>query len=319
MKIHALDSQPARELSAALEQFESQFRYPLGGEAWFRISHGEDYTRFFRAVGTARCFVATSGDEVIGTITSTICQLRRPGGRFQRAAYLADLKVSQSAGGRALLGLLRSATDWTLTQPTPAFCVVMQGTAKSPVSYTGRLGIPEFGKLAELTILRIPSDQAGCGNHDQHPNSIIEVGGDEARKLYVELTPDCYATDGGDASIRCQMRPIGLIDTNGNACGILEDTRRCKRLFRHDGAEMVSAHLSCFGYRSVQDAVALIRAGLERCVQRQIPALFVCVSDDVAGSLVQTLGDQRIVEAPATVFGYALDGPGTWSINTAEI
>ncbi len=45
--IQAYDQCPDPLVAKQLEQFESQFHYPLGQHGWFRISHGSDYTRFF--------------------------------------------------------------------------------------------------------------------------------------------------------------------------------------------------------------------------------------------------------------------------------
>jgi len=321
VKIQEIQSHPTAELNAKLETFESQFRYPLGSDSWFRISHGDDYTRFFRAIGDARCFIATSGSEVVGTITSTICRFRQPGGEFRRGGYISDLKVAHSTSGRTLLRLFRAATDWTLTAPTPSFCVVMDGTAKSPVSYTGRLGVPEFVELAKLVILRIPIELLARIPSEQPRLEIKACDREDARQLYQRLTDDCFATDGGQSSTRSLMLPIGLIASDGSVCGVLEDTRRCKRLFRSDGIEMVSAHLSCFGFRSVESAAAMILAALNRCSSLGIPALFVCVRPEDVRPILQfsQVEDAQTVEASATVFGNSFEGPGKWSINTAEI
>ncbi|MDG2223403.1 MAG: hypothetical protein P8L85_18620 [Rubripirellula sp.] len=321
MKIHEIQSQPTAELNAALEAFESEFRYPLGTDSWFRISHGDDYTRFFRAIGDARCFIATNGSQVIGTITSTICRLRQPGGEFRRGGYLSDLKVATPSSGITLLRLLRAATDWTLTSPTPGFCVVMDGTAKSPVSYTGRLAVPKFVELAKVAILRIPVDRLAGVPNNQPQLKINACKTEEARQRYQHLTADCFATDGGQSSTRSLMPPIGLIASDGSVCGILEDTRRCKRLFRSDGTEMVSAHLSCFGFRSCESAAAMILAALRHCSSLEIPALFVCVQPEDVHPILKSsqLVGAQTVEASATVFGHSLNRPGKWSINTAEI
>ncbi|MDA9858613.1 hypothetical protein N9D23_10890 [Rubripirellula sp.] len=321
MKIHEIQSQPTTELNAALENFESEFRYPLGTDSWFRISHGDDYTRFFRAIGDPCSFIATNGSQVVGTITSTICRLRQPGGEFRRAAYLSDLKVAHPTSGPTLLRLLRAANDWTLTSPTPGFCVVMDGTTKSPANYTGRLAIPKFVELAKVVILRIPVGLLARVPCDQSQLEINVRDKEDTRELYERLTVDCFATDGGHSSTRSQMPAIGLIASNGRACGILEDTRRCKQLFRSDGTEMVSAHLSCFGFRSCDSAAALILAALRHCSSLEIPALFVCVQPEEVRPILQCsrLTDPQTVEASATVFGHSLEGPGKWSINTAEI
>ena len=55
MNVHALADMPEPNLAYALARFEEQFRYPLGKDQSFRISHGEDYPRFFArsAMGSA--------------------------------------------------------------------------------------------------------------------------------------------------------------------------------------------------------------------------------------------------------------------------
>ncbi len=321
MKILEVQSHPTAELNAALATFESEFRYPLGADSWFRISHGDDYTSFFRAIGDARSFIAMSGSEVIGTITSIICRLRHPGGEFRRGSYISDLKVARSTSGRTLLRLFRAATDWTLTSPTPAFCVVMDGTVKTPVNYTGRLGVPKFSELAKLVILRIPVELLARVPSERLRLEIKACEREDAKRIYERLTVDCFATDGGQSSTRSLMLPIGLIASDGSVCGVLEDTRRCKKLFRSDGMELVSAHLSCFGYRSVESAAAMILDALRRCSSLGIPALFVCVRPEDVRPMLQSsrLEDAQTVKASATVFGYSFEGPGKWSINTAEI
>jgi hypothetical protein len=53
MIVHQLCSAPSPSQAKALAEFEGQFNYPLGAGRSFRISHGEDYPRFFRAIGKA--------------------------------------------------------------------------------------------------------------------------------------------------------------------------------------------------------------------------------------------------------------------------
>lgn len=319
MKIQEIHSQPSAELSAALEKFESEFRYPLGAGSWFRISHGDDYTRFFRAIGDARCFIATNGSDVVGTITSTITRVRQPGGEFYRGGYLSDLKVARSTSGRTLLRLLRAAAEWTT--PTPSFGIVMDGTARSPANYSGRLGIPQFVELAKLAILHIPVESLACVSREQPRLEINSCKREDAMELYERLSADCYATDGGQSNTRSLMLPICLIASDGTACGILEDTRRSKQLFRDDGVEIVSAHLSCFGFVSIESAAAMLLAALRRCSSLGIPALFVCVRPEQVRPILQysQLNNGQTVEASATLYGCAFDVPGKWSINTAEI
>ena len=53
MIVQRIHSPPDPELADALSAFEQHFRYPLGRTRTFRISHGPDYPRFFRAMGKA--------------------------------------------------------------------------------------------------------------------------------------------------------------------------------------------------------------------------------------------------------------------------
>src|SRR5437867_9963421 len=93
MTLHILREAPDDKLSAALAEFELQFTYPLGPGRTFRISHGDDYPRFFRAMGEAVSFVVTNQDCVLGTLGVAIRRLLLPDGFEPTVAYLGDLKV----------------------------------------------------------------------------------------------------------------------------------------------------------------------------------------------------------------------------------
>src|SRR5437588_48708 len=92
-----LQDPPAPDLARALEVFEEQFSYPLGPGRTFRISHGADYPRFFRAMGEAAVFVAEREGQVLGTVGAALRRLRTPDGTEARVAYLGDLKVLPAA------------------------------------------------------------------------------------------------------------------------------------------------------------------------------------------------------------------------------
>jgi hypothetical protein len=313
-KILCLDSRPAQTVADALEEFEAEFHYPLGKDRWFSISHGDDYTRFFRAVGDARCFVAQQDERVTGAVSVARCQLRGPDGAVVEAAYFSDLKVAGSSCGPTLLRLLRDSVAWARRTPTtPGFSIVMDGTARDPTSYTGRLGIPQYVELAKLMILRIPSD-IFVDHCDSIDSSLAEV-----RDCYRGLTRNHFSTDGGNTATRSRMNATGMILGDGGACGILEDTRRCKLLFRDDGSEMISAHLSSFGYRREKDAVNLFKSAALRCREMGLPALFVSLPLSQSEAVLELLPQDDIVKAPATVFGFGLPPGENWSVNTSEI
>ena len=313
----AIDAQTDASLAAALKNFEAQFRYPLGRDRWFTISHGEDYTRFFRAIGEARCFIARRDAGVIGVISVSHCRMRRTDGAWVTAAYISDLKVSATGGGRCLLRLLRNAADWARRTPTTAgFSVIMDGTARRPTAYTGRLGIPAYTELGKLMVLRMPSDLWDADNFCQDWS---QASLERVRARFGELTRGCFATDGGQPGLRSLMEAVGILLNDDAACGILEDTRRGKLLLQEDGREMVAAHLSAFGYRKAGDAVRLLRGAACVCRQQGMPALFVSVPMPHGESILKLLPQRGIVLAPATVYGAGFAAGQKWSINTAEI
>ena len=312
--IDVYDRCPTPTVANALREFENDFHYPLGHDGWFRVSHGSDYTRFFRAMGEARCFVAQREGKVAGVISVARPTLRGPGSETIEAAYLADLKIAATAGGRTLLRLLRESVAWARRTPTtPGFSIVMDGTPRSPIAYTGRLGIPAYCELSQLMILRIPCLESSA------PSSAARMSLHDVQLRHRSLTVDRFAPIGGDCSQRSELQPIGLINSDGNGCGIIEDTRRCKLLYRDDGNEMISAHLSCFGYRTPEDAVQLLQAAIQQCWQVDMPALFVSVPRRESDAIVKLLGRDDIVQAPATVFGHGFPEDSVWSVNTSEI
>ena len=84
VNVHTLETVASSRLAGALERFERQFTYPLGSGRSFRISHGDDYVRFFRAMGEARCFVAERDRRVLGVLGAALRPLVFPG---RRTAY----------------------------------------------------------------------------------------------------------------------------------------------------------------------------------------------------------------------------------------
>lgn len=319
MRIDLLDSQPDAALAAQLERFESQFRYPLGPGRSFRISHGNDYTRFFRAIGQARCFVARDAARVLGVVSVSLCGLHQPNGETITAAYFSDLKIASPAMGPVLLSLLCESIGWARQHAKHGFSVVMDGTPRPPERYTGRMGIPRYVELAKLMILRIPADSDWRDGETITPCSI-----DEARAVYQRRSVRKFRTGGGYSGVRSLMPPQGLMLAGGEACAVLEDTRSCKLLFSKGEAstleaELVSAHLGCFAYSSPRAAAALIHGALRCCRELRIPALFVAVPFADAEALERALSVAGIVQAPATVFGFGFPQGADWLINSSEI
>ena len=323
MHVHRFEEAPPAGVASALERFERQFNYPLGVGRSFHIAHGEDYPRFFRAIGGAGAgasFVAVGRDgEILGTLGVALRPVQLPGGEVITSAYLGDLKTAPDPRrARTLVALAAEAYSWGRGHGVAAaYGVVMDGTPRSPSTYSGRFGIPAFGRIGHVCVLRLP-----VPTNSEEEDAAYESDGETLETRYRALSARRFAPLGGGAQWRSSRAPIFLVIPNGCACGVLEDTRQAKRLLLDDGGEMISAHLSKFAYADVPAGVSLLRQALALCGQRTLaPALFVSVPGIDAAEFVRLLGDlPEVVEAPATIYGagFALsDEP--WNISTAEI
>jgi len=331
MIVEAFHEPPPPDRARALAAFERQFTYPLGPSRSFRIEHGDDYARFYRAAGEALCFVAVEGERVLGVLAVALRPLLLPDGGIRRAAYIGDLKVAPEARrGTALFRLARAAEDWARPRADVAFGVVMDGTPAVPAQYTGRAGIPSFLAVASVLVLRfacvvgrISNPSGGAARTDWksvlQPDLPLDTREEDVRDCFRRLSAGRHACPAGHPVERSATAPAWLLLPDGSACGCLEDTRRAKRLVTDDGQEMVSAHLSCFAWRDLRAAALLLRAALARAAALGFPALFVAVPRRDADALEGALKDFEEIRAPATVYAHGLPGDTDWNINTSEI
>jgi len=315
MRVCQISGPPSSAQARALAEFEVPFTYPLGAGRFFRITHGEDYTLFFRVLGEQACFVAEYQDRMVGALGTAVRRLWLPDGSELAAAYLGDLKIAANArGGAVLARLARVAEAWLRPRVGAAYGVVMGGTALSPGEYTGRAGIPAFTDLGRLVVFRLSvrDDRVECdpGHFLTTPEAGIAC--------YRRLSLGRYACPLVEASRRSQITPIWLMNPDGSACGMLEDTRKAKRLISGDGSEMLSAHLSYFGCNTIAAGAKLLGVALRQLARLRLPALFVAVPESDAKALRESLPNVEILAAPATVFGTGL-APGSWNINSSEI
>jgi hypothetical protein len=213
-----------------------------------------------------------------------------------------------------VLRLLQEGTNWARQTPTnAAFSIVMAGTPRDPSAYTGRLGIPAFLPLSRILLLRLDCRQLAAAT--PWPTAALA----DVRACFTELTAGCCASLGGDSSQRSRLAPQGGIVAEGRACGIIEDTRRGKRLFREEGEEIVSAHLGCFAFRDAPSAVTLLRSAAALCRAQQIDGLFIALPSTNTRALLAELPPGSFTPALATVFGTGLPADTAWAVNPSEI
>ena len=301
MKIHCLTAPPPADLAGALAEFEKEFRYPLGPSDTFSISHGEDYTRFFRSMGEAHVFLAIIADEIAGALAAISRNVLLADGTSIPAVYLCDTKVVGKHRGKMVLGrLVMAARDQIMESGNKAaFSVVMDGSIPSD-QHTGRLGIPQFDELGKLAILRYDTCAA-----------LKDIS---CSDLFIE---PCHRPYGGVPDFTSEISPQIL--TVEGASGILLDTRRGKRLWKSDGTEMASLHLTSLHFTSAKGLFHLIQTAIAKSSELGHPGLFTALP--AAHPMVLPLLDASCGTATlagASVYGTALP-MGDWMINTSEI
>lgn len=302
MKIHCLSGKPAPKIALALADFEREFSYPLGPGRSFSISHGADYSLFFRCMGEARIYLA----EILGSIVGALAVVRRTAvladGSMIPADYICDAKVASAHRGRTVLGRLAlKARDDTMAKGFQgAYSVAMSGSIPTD-ALTGRLGIPHFKAIAQLAVLRFETS-TGFRPVVNPPSG---------------RRGDYHRFQAGNASLGSEIQPHSL-EVDG-ARGILADTRLGKRLWQSDGHEMVSAHLTGLIFESMRSLSDLIVAAVRLAGKMGFPGLFMSLPADHPA--LRAIIESAIITptvAQATVFGTGLP-EGSWMVDTSEI
>jgi hypothetical protein len=318
MRVLAINSIPSLDLAKAINSFEQEFSYPLGGKTRFRISHGDNYSGFYQSLGESQSLIAERNGIVYGAISTALRTIRTPEGESINAAYVGDFKVSEPARGTSTAHrLLKETQEWIVPRTSYAFCVVMNGTTSSPINYTGRLGIAKFKFLGEVSILRItikhelPKEQ-----------SLLIAHEDDALLLYANLVKGHCSVPAGTPTMRSTMKAQWLVDNSHSACGFIEDTRKAKRLFALDNQEILTAHISNFVYSTPASGAEIILMSLKYVQKSDYTSIFVAVYPEHVSAFRELLLPCEILEAKASLFGnLPSDALKTtkWSVNTSEV
>lgn len=322
MTILTLTTEPPPELAAALDRFERQFQYPLGPGRSFRVSHGRRYLPFFQAMGEARILVATDGANVFGTLAIvtrrlTMLPCQDSATAVHPVQYLCDLKIAPGArGGAVLASLFEQAGEIVRNSRSHAcYAVVMQGTGRLPVEYTGRLGVPPFREAGRIVVLRL-TPKEGVRAVGERLRFGSEADIESAGQL---LSNSGVAVQGGQTELRSRMTPVPCTDATGTACGVIEDTLLGKRLLVGEADELISAHLTDFRWKTGAAGGRFLESAAHYARDLGYPALFAAVPENRLGDLRPHLERVESVEAPAIVYGHQVPTDREWWINTAEI
>ncbi|MCM8541246.1 MAG: hypothetical protein NE328_13310 [Lentisphaeraceae bacterium] len=297
-------------LSDQMCNFERSFCYPLGNSGNFSISHGDDYSRFFRAMGKCKIYLARHKGQIAGSLAV----VKRPiylNGNKQESLYIGDLKITKG-NGKVLYCLIKEAHDDNLSlRDIPQYGIMMKGTERRPSDYTGRLGLPKFKNMGEVAIIRVPVNEI---TEEVRADKISLHG---AISLCEELRAKESALPIGRTQIRSLNVPKAFCLEGKTAVCILEDTMTAKRLFSDDGTEIVSGHLSAFQYLRAVDGVELVRSMLPQAAAAKYPALFFSVPYEDQGIFTKNLPGAKC--APAFVYGRNMEASSRWQLNTSEI
>ena len=253
-------SKPPEVYRERLQQFEQQFDYPLTDTRRFRIEHSLDYERFFAAMGDSVTVVVENEGKILGVLSAAIRMLHLSNNQSENWLYIGDVKIERSARGRHVLKRLFIATrTWVGDRCTKGYSVVMDGTGVTPRMYTGRLGIPEFRAVQSVKLLAFSTQ-----GFKQHRGDTAIVRTSEDPRSFAKIM-EATKTQGPaprwsneNLSIRSRLNPVWFTTPSTGCIGLLEDTRRAKRLYDSDSDELLYAHLSNVQYESIEDLVPIV-------------------------------------------------------------
>lgn len=328
-----------------ISNFEAGFRYPLSATEHFSISHGADYSLFYRSMGKSLVLAAEQDELPIATVAATIRELQSPGGTIHRCAYIGDLKYRKSAGAsRKLLSLLLELQDWCIQNADSALAVVMGGTQNLPDSYSGRLGLRKMKRLGAMHIYRIPIQPlASCRQFKEaeliasaRAHSIIATS---PQNFFCFKPNQNGASDSECTSLISPIwlgttAPVSTTDSDngesssvGCAAGCLQDTRKAKKLFREDGSEILNAHLTNFCFDSIDSAASIIESALESARNNNFEALFLSLDTERSQQLSAVLEKFGATKSEAIIYGVGViaeeqfndHSNRNWCINSSEV
>ena len=302
-----------------LRDFEQQFWYPLGESREFRIEHPSLYTDFFSSMGDAYCFVALREEEVVGILSSVIRTLQSPNGKTTQVAYVADVKITRELQGSTLLyRLARTAILWLRPQITSAYSVVMDGTSVTPKQYTGRVGVPQFSWAGRVHLLSFSTgtNLSWTSNVSELPLD-LGSGSSEIEPRRISTKVPGWATI--NPLLRAHDVPVWLVDQRTNACALLEDTRRAKKLYDRQQSEYRYAHLTYPSYTKPEDILELIPHACNRSQSLGFSHMFVTVPDKHLASIQHRLENIEHDAYSASIYGVSLGEYFPFLVNSSEI
>lgn len=286
-------------LEAEYERFGANFFHALDGGSRFRVVHPGGTDVFFSDMGEAERLFAYGDDGLVGSLTWVRRCFAR-GGRD--VAYLCDLKI-RPGHGFALHALAGACTvRCRAAGIDAAYGVVMAGAHRTPDRYSGRMGIAGFRRVADFAILGF------AARRDSGDATVRCVSPEEAASCRRMWEPASSPAAYGKGTRCSGMIPVGLV-ADGGACGVLEDTRRGKRLIGENGREIMTAHLRDFDFFRPVAGARVLRAALGLAAERGFDRILVALTHEKVSGLLSQTGDLSHIGSGASVFATG-DCPG---------
>ncbi len=315
-------SQVPRNFCVKLREWERQFDYPLNDQQRFRIEHSLDYGNFFAAMGDAATIVVERHGTVIGVLSASIRTLDLGKGRSERWLYVGDVKINRTDRGKRVLHLLLGAIrSWVGDRCDRGYSVVMGGTRVTPAAYTGRVGIPAFNPVAQVTLLAIPTNYArthasnsvSVATLTQSPFNMAKGQTSQLSRFYPRWSET-------QPRLRSKMEPMWLIHHETGCMALMEDTRKVKRLFDDAGDEIKFAHLTNLWCENPVGLLPLIEYACAKSRVAGSTELLVSVPCDLDEKLLNShLGGPVPRKLEATVYATERIAGAVLPINSSEI
>lgn len=315
MKLERFEENLPPAIRPLYAAFEAELHYPLGPGRSFQIVHECGAHGFFGAMGPAMSVLAFDDVGICGSGAVAIRGILLPDGSRRSTAYFGDLRVAARArGSLCLFRVVRELETWARRSCDSGIAIVMDGTAHTPLDYTGRAGIPGFCVLGHTTIWLLTATHG-----EANQAGVRSVSRQTAEEAFEMLRAGRPALLCGEPTLRSAMTPEWILSADETACGCLEDTRLAKRLVLDDGSEIRSVHLSSFVFANPASGSQLLRYALSRAASLGFEHLFTAVAPDDAERLLPEISAIERMDAPATLFGAGISPCPQWILNTSEI
>lgn len=292
--IFKLENTNDRELHQRLFAFEKQFDYPLGNGDRFYIDHSPDYKAFYQAIGRDNIVIVEKDNQIIATISSSIREITI-NDKVEKVVYIGDLKIHPNyQSSRVLYKLINFLKSILEREASLAYCVVMEGTKITPKNYTGRLGIPTLAVQERINLIKFITN-------DYQEQNLKIITEEEGYGLYCTLHNSSPLINYSNAKIRSLIAPTWF-NYNNQACAMIEDTRKAKKLFLENGSELISAHISYFSYADQNSAFTLLKHCIGYAYRHDFPIVFLALSRKQKDDLKEVLKNFTHQELSATIY-----------------